>query len=53
MDKNADELPLITASIAYAFAKVLTTDELNSLGNFLISLGSDLLTIVEGRGEPM
>lgn len=46
---NADELPLVSASIAISFAKNMTADELNVFGNLIVAIGSEMLTISAAR----
>lgn len=42
---EADELTLLAAAIAIISAKVLTIEQLNVYGNFIVAVGSLMLTI--------
>lgn len=42
---SPNEFALLTAAVAIALSEGLTADELNSLGNFITTVGQIMLTI--------
>lgn len=45
------ELVLLSSTIAISLSQGLTPDEMNTLGNFLSAIGSDLSTIASAEAE--
>ncbi len=45
----ADEIPLLSASIAISLAKNMTTNELNFYGNLLAAIAAEMMTIASYR----
>lgn len=49
MNFGPNELPLLSAGIAIAFAECLSTDELNFFGNLIATIGAEMMTIAAAQ----